>query len=612
VEERPSRTRDLVHEVSVIDLQRLMETGEATSVMLVRAYLARMAAYDADGPALNAIIRLNPRAEQDADRLDTERARGRVRGALHGVPVLLKDNFSTRDMMTTNGSIAFAGLQTDFDAFQVTQLREAGAVILGKTNMHELASGITNISSIGGQTRNPYDPDRLPGGSSGGSGAAVAASFCAIAWGSDTCGSIRIPAAVQNLYGLRPTHGYSSTRGVVPLSHSQDVAGPLARTVRDLAIALDATSAFDASDVSMRDIAQRDRPSVVAVLDAIDAKGVGCGNALAIAPFAGRRIGVLGLLFGEESDDAEGNGIVRGAVARLAAHGATVIDVEIPGLADAVAAGGVIPYEFAPDLADFLATIPRAPVRSLSEILERGLCHVQLREILERRAASGSRDGAAYEEALAARGVARALVTDCLDAGALDALVYPALRRKAALIGEPQRGNTCMLAAVTGLPALSLPAGFTPDGLPIGIELLGRPMADAELVGLAYCIEGRAGLRRAPDTTPPLVSGVAPEPELWRASGAFGAVTVRGMFAFDITRRTLTYEVAVTGASDGDVFGINLVTESNGKRVVVHGLSSRGVLRLGHAERRALALGEASVVAYVRGAEVCAAVRRDE
>src|SRR5947199_5767332 len=168
------------------------------------------------------------------------------------MPIMLKASYGTADMPTTAGSIALAGLAPARDAFQVRKLREAGAVILGKSNMHELASGITTISSVGGQTCNPYNPDRSPGGSSGGSGAAVAASFAAVAFGSDTCGSIRIPSAVHNLFGLRPTKGLSSTSGIVPLSHTQDVGGPLARTVMDLALALDATAGPDPLDTATK------------------------------------------------------------------------------------------------------------------------------------------------------------------------------------------------------------------------------------------------------------------------------------------------------------------------------------------------------------------------
>jgi amidase len=229
-----------VHEATITELQDAMAAGRTSSAQLTDAYLARIAAYDRQGPALNSMIRLNPNARADARRLDEERRQGRVRGPLHGIPIILKDNFDTADMPTSGGSLALADHQTADDAFVVRKLRDAGAVILGKSNMHELAAGITTIGSIGGQTRNPYDPRRCPGGSSGGTGAAIAASFATVGWGSDTCGSIRIPSAFGSLAGLRPTQGLVSRTGVQPLSHTQDIPGPLARTVTDLAIALDA------------------------------------------------------------------------------------------------------------------------------------------------------------------------------------------------------------------------------------------------------------------------------------------------------------------------------------------------------------------------------------
>ena len=230
-----------VHEQSILDLQAAQTAGKVTSRGLVDSYLARIQAYDQAGPRLNAIVLINPRAREEAEALDRERGEKGPRGPLHGIPVLIKDNYDTADMPTSGGALALATLQPSADAFQVRKLREAGAVILGKTTMHELASGITNISSLTNQTRNPYDLYRTPGGSSGGTGAAIGASFAAAGMGSDTCGSIRIPAANQNLVGLRGTHGLSSRTGVMPLSSTQDIAGPLARTVTDLAIMLDAT-----------------------------------------------------------------------------------------------------------------------------------------------------------------------------------------------------------------------------------------------------------------------------------------------------------------------------------------------------------------------------------
>jgi Asp-tRNA(Asn)/Glu-tRNA(Gln) amidotransferase A subunit family amidase len=286
-----------VFEQSILDLQSAQAAGRVSSRELVDAYLARIAAYDQAGPRLNAIVTLNPRAREEADALDRERTARGSRGPLHGIPVLVKDNYDTTDMPTSGGTLGLATLLPDADAFQVKRLREAGAVILGKTTMHELAAGITTISSLTGQTRNPYDLSRVPGGSSGGTGAAVGASFAAAGMGSDTCGSIRIPAANQNLVGLRVSSGLSSRSGVIPLSSTQDVAGPLARTVTDLAVMLDATVGADPADDTTRDAARYVPPSYRPALTADGLKGA--------------RIGVLRSLFGNAPEDEDVAGIVR-------------------------------------------------------------------------------------------------------------------------------------------------------------------------------------------------------------------------------------------------------------------------------------------------------------
>ena len=241
-----------VTEQSVTQLGVAMAEGRVTAVDLVDSYFARIEAYDQQGPNLNAMIVLNPLARQEAAVLDEERASGQIRGPLHGVPVVVKDNYDTSGMPTTAGTIALATSMPPDDATQVKRLRDAGAVILGKTNMHELARGITTIASYGGQTRNPYNPRRNPGGSSGGTGAAVAASFAAFGMGSDTCGSIRIPSAHHALVGLRGTRGLASGDGIIPLSTTQDIGGPLARSIEDLALALDATVGYDPADESTR------------------------------------------------------------------------------------------------------------------------------------------------------------------------------------------------------------------------------------------------------------------------------------------------------------------------------------------------------------------------
>jgi Asp-tRNA(Asn)/Glu-tRNA(Gln) amidotransferase A subunit family amidase len=590
-QQRAARRTDVVYEATITDLQAAMTAGRVTSVDLVDGYLARIKAYDHAPPALNAMVRLNPRARADAAALDAERKAGKIRGPLHGIPIILKDNYATRDLETSAGSIALASLRTPTDAFQVKKLRDAGAVILGKSNMHELASGITTISSVGGQTCNPYDPDRNPGGSSGGSGVAVAASYAAVAWGSDTCGSIRIPSAVHNLFGLRPTKGLSSIAGIVPLSHTQDVGGPIARTVMDLAIALDATIGEDPADSATRILEGQPPVRFVAALDSTSLRGA--------------RFGVLTAAFGSEADDQEGARIVRAALEKMKARGATLVDVTVPALDSAVNRASVIDYEFKYDLIDYLAAIPNAPVKSLGEILDHGLYDVALESGLRRRERNGTRDSEAYRSAMAQRRVARDLVIAFLEANKLDALVYPTLTRKAAIIGEPQRGANCQLSAVTGLPALSMPAGFTADGLPIGVELLGRPLSDPRLVSFAFDYEQATRPRRPPSTTPPLENGAAPAPSRFVATIRDRSTIGSGTFAFDPARRTLRYSVSVTGVGAEQVLGISIDRDSAEKKgPVLHHLSNQGVaqatgfVKFVESDRRDLLAGHLSLVVY--------------
>lgn len=530
-----------VYEATIPQLQKAMASGRVTAVELVDAYLARIQAYDRAGPRLNAMIRLNPRARQEAAVLDQERVRSGPRGPLHGIPIILKDNYDTADLPTTGASLALAGLLPPDDAFVVRKLREAGAIILGKANMHELAAGITTISSLGGQTRNPYDPRRCPGGSSGGTGAAIAASFAAVGWGTDTCGSIRIPASFGSLYGLRPSRGLASRDGVIPRSRTQDTAGPLARTVVDLAIALDATVGPDPADPQTAVLEGRPLPRFLAALDT--------------AALRGARLGLLTNYLGDSGEEREISGVIRRALERMRERGAEVLEITIPELDSLLSGSRVVDYETKFDLVDYLARTPGAPVTSLSEILEQGLYHAALDARFRRIDTVQARESEAYRRALAKQELVRDSLIRVLDARGLDALVYPTMRRKPALIGEPQSGSTCPLSANTGLPALTAPAGFTEDGLPVGIELLGRPFADARLVALAYAFEQSGPQRRPPPTTPPLVDGRAPAPIAFeataRSAGAApaGAVTAaRGSFVFDPLRSELRYDVRVSGA----------------------------------------------------------------
>src|SRR5688500_15082593 len=302
-----------VTEATIADLQSSLDRRTVTSVQLVDAYLARIAAYDAAGPQLNAMIRMNPKARADAAVLDAERARGQLRGPLHGIPIILKDNFDVAGLATSGGSLALATNIPSTDAFIVRKLRDAGAIILGQSNMHELAAGITTISSLGGQTRNAYDPRRCPGGSSGGTGVAIAASFAAVGWGSDTCGSIRIPSAYSSLFGLRPTQGLASRSGVMPLSHTQDVPGPLARTVTDLAIALDVTVGIDAADSDTRVLGTRAVPRFT--------------DSLSATALRGARLGVLRNYFTET--DAESADTIPAAIEARKRPGAEGVEAHL-------------------------------------------------------------------------------------------------------------------------------------------------------------------------------------------------------------------------------------------------------------------------------------------
>jgi len=529
-----------VAEATISALQDAMAAGRVTAVQLVDSYHARIAAYDRMGPALNTIIRLNPLARDQAAALDAARSAGTVRGLLHGIPVLMKDNYDMDWMPTTGSSLALAALQPVDNAFQVERLLDAGAVILGKTNLHELAAGITTISSLGGQTRNPYDPVRNPGGSSGGTGAAVAASFAAVAWGSDTCGSIRIPAAVHNLFGLRPTKGLSSIDGILPLSHSQDTGGPLTRTVTDLAIALDATVGRDPADPATAILEGRETPGFRAALDP--------------AALEGARIGVLEAWVPEQGGAGSVTGVIRNALAEMATLGATIVDVEIPDMDDLLSNTGLIDFEFKFDLMDYLVSVPDAPVSSLEEILEAGLHHEALDGNFRRRNERAARESSELDETMERRRALTAAVVDLLTRHDLDALAYPTMRQETALIGAAPTGATCFLSAHTGLPALTIPAGFTERGLPVGLELLGRSLDDARLVAFAFAYESAAPKRRPPLRTPPLVNGTAPPPVRIVTDPPSGE-GVDAVLGVDLPTGTLSYRITISSAAPADVYG---------------------------------------------------------
>ena len=327
-----------VFEASITEIRDALDGGQVSSVQLVQQYLDRILAYDKQGPKLNSIVRVNPKALAQAQALDTERQRTGSRGPLHGVPIVVKDNYNTDHMPTSGGSVALANFIPSENASQVDKLLRAGAIILAKTNLHEYAYGITSIGSLVGQTRNPYDPRRVPGGSSGGTGAAVAASFAAAGFGSDTCGSIRIPSAFNNLIGLRLSKGLSSIYGILPLSHTQDVAGPLARSAQDLAIILDIVSGYDFRDEATQIMRTA---AVPAFMDRLHS-----------ANLADLRIGKLQEYF--EGSDGAVSAAIEDALDWYEQQGAEIVDVEIPGMEDLIRRSGLIGHEFKPDINNYL------------------------------------------------------------------------------------------------------------------------------------------------------------------------------------------------------------------------------------------------------------------
>jgi Asp-tRNA(Asn)/Glu-tRNA(Gln) amidotransferase A subunit family amidase len=489
-QEEPQEAFQLL-EATVPEIQVALASGTITSQDLVEMYLARIAAYDQQGPSLNAISAVHPNALAEAKALDDERATKGSRGPLHGIPVIVKDNYETQDMQTAAGSLSLAGWIPPHDAFLVKRLRESGAIILAKATLHEFAMGITTVGSLFGQTLNPYALDRNPGGSSGGTGAAVAANFAAVGLGTDTCSSIRVPSAHNNLVGLRGTQGLASRTGIVPLSHTQDIGGPMGRSVTDVAIVLDATVGYDPADPQTAESVGNIPESYTAFLreEGLD----------------GSRIGLISSLLYTVPEDEEVAQVVRRAMSEMEQEGAVVVEVTIPGLEELLADRLLVAeYETREDMNAYLAQHPTAPVRSLQEILDSGKYHPAIESRLRRRQELPQADTQEYLKQLQMRTTLRQAILRVMAEHDLDALAYPTLRRVAAPIGENQEGTNGCFSANSGLPALTVPAGFTDEGLPVGLELLGRAWSEGRLIELAYAYEQATQHRRSPASTPSL------------------------------------------------------------------------------------------------------------
>ncbi|MFL0556986.1 amidase family protein [Paenibacillus barengoltzii] len=482
----------ILPEATISELQLAMEQGKITSKQLVQMYLDRIDKYDDQGISLQAVLSVNPDALSIAEALDQERAEKGPRGPLHGIPILVKDNFDTADMPTTAGCLCLKESIPSQDADQIAKLKEAGAIILGKTNLHEFAFGITTSSSLGGQTKNPYALDHYPGGSSGGTGAAIAANFAAAGLGTDTGGSIRIPSSFNSLVGIRPTIGLSSRDGIIPLALTQDVGGPIARTVEDAAILLDATVGYDPDDIATAYSVGRIPASYTDFLDVNGLKGA--------------RIGVATELFPENNDQEKAvTGVVSNAVKELEALGATVVNIKIPNLEEIMKYPSLSGYEFKFQLNDYLEELgDKAPYHSLAEIIASGEYDKSQEQSMKAREARETLDTQEYKDIVLKRtSLTRDSLLKVMADYKLDAIVYPTSTQPPALIGEGQSsGNNNRLSPFSGFPAITVPAGFTKDGLPVGIEFLGRAFDEGTLIKLAYSYEQGTHHRHAPALTP--------------------------------------------------------------------------------------------------------------
>jgi len=492
---------------TIADLNAAFDSGALTSEKLVELCLARIHAYDHDGPRLNAVMALNAKAIETARALDAERKAKGPRSPLHGIPVMLKDNYNTADMPTTGGSVLLEGSVPPADAFLVKKLRAAGAIILAKVNMSEFASA-GPFSSLGGQSRNPHDLLRTPSGSSGGVGVAIAAGYAPLGMGTDTGGSIRGPSTANGIVGLKPTHGLLSREGIIPLALSFDTGGPMTRSVYDAAAALSVMTGMDPADAATK---KSDGKVVTDYTKSLDVKAL-----------KGARIGIARDFMGADLDV---DWVVEAAIDAMQRAGATVVDVHYPKwLMDAKGEFyNAIRYpEFTVQIKQYLSTLgPKYP-KSLDEMIERANRFTGTRAdgarpnpsrwtLFKREAESGTLEDYRYTSVRDyGLPMVRATVAGILEAQNLDAIVYPTASRRPGLLSEPlapvggPRDSATNIANLTGFPDLIVPAGFTGDRLPVGISFFGRAFSEQKLLSLGYSFEQTTKARRRPVNAPAL------------------------------------------------------------------------------------------------------------
>ena len=509
---------------TVNDIQQALEFGALSAEELVQLYLNRIAAYDDSGPGINSIISVNPNALETARKLDENLRSGDVDGDLYGIPILLKDNYDTSDLPTTAGSDVLTGSIPPDDAFTVEKFREEGAIVLGKTNMSEfaLSSGRLGYSSLGGLTLNPYNLERDASGSSSGTGAAIAANFAVLGTGTDTAGSVRGPASATGLVGIKPTRGLVSNDGIIPLALTADVAGPIAKTVTDAAIALGVMAGVDPNDPATLASADETYEEYTQFLDP---------NAL-----DGARIGVARDYFG---GNEEVDSLVEAAIAQMESLGATIVELELPeAIVEASNYGtllnSVVQAEFKPQIEEYFATLDEEYPQDLAELIAAS----QDPELVNSETPVNPNRIAVYEDSLNLGGLDNPEYIAAIEEGIptlqnnldrifednnLDAIVYPTIATPPTPIttddgtpiddptyeanldnvgGDPYRAN--YLANLSGFPDLTVPVGYTEQNLPVGISFLGQEFSEPTLIGLAYDYEQETQVRVPPDNTPAL------------------------------------------------------------------------------------------------------------
>jgi len=485
-------------EATISQIHEAMRSGKLTCRELVEAYIARIQKYD-QSTRLNAVVIINPEALADADKLDQEFKRTGQLRPLHGIPVIVKDNYNTKGLQTTGGSLAMKGSLPPSDAFQVRKIREAGAIVLAKSNMAEWAfSPLMTVSSIAGITRNPYDLDRVPAGSSGGTAAAVAASFGTVGLGTDTGNSIRGPSSHNCLVGIRSTMGLASRAGIIPLYLRNDIGGPMARTVEDAVRILDVIAGYDPADPITSHSEGKIPKTYTRFLDKNGLKGA--------------RIGVFRLYIDAPSADPRIKALVEQAIQDLKKQGAEIVDpVVIPDYNKLIQNIWCDVFQY--DVNNYLASLgSAAPYKSIADIVKSGLyspyIETRLKRAEENKETPDQMNPPCQDLYRDPRNIAfRDAILKVMDAEKLDAIIYPTWSNPPRKVGDtesPAGDNSQYLSPQTGFPAITVPMGFTNGSLPAGLTFVGRLFAESELIKLAYAYEQATGHRRPPQKFPEL------------------------------------------------------------------------------------------------------------